>query len=170
MGRRGWVYVLTNPAMPGLVKIGCTGRMPGDRARELSDKTSVPTPFVVAWCCPVSDWQAVERLTHSRLSACRPNRNREFFACSARSARRAVKAAASAYMRPWWLRLGIGPWSSRPAPGGRRRLEHGDPVPVLAVYGLIVVVGLIGWLKPAVPSWVPPDASKAVLFIERHAP
>ena len=32
----GWVYVLTNPAMPGLVKIGLTTRNPSARAAELT--------------------------------------------------------------------------------------------------------------------------------------
>ena len=159
--------MLTNPAMPGLVKIGCTGRRPSDRARELSDKTGVPAPFAVAWCCSVSDWQAVERLTHSRLSACRPNRNREFFACSPRSPRRAVQAAAAAYLRPWWLRLLIGP-RNRPAALVWRRPPSGDPLPVLGLCGLALVVGLVGWLKPVPPAWVPPAAARAVIFVERH--
>ena len=44
----GWVYVLTNPAMPGLVKIGLTSRNPQVRAAELTQATGVPAPFVIA--------------------------------------------------------------------------------------------------------------------------
>lgn len=42
----GWVYVLANLAMPGLVKVGCTGRSPATRACELTASTGVPPPFL----------------------------------------------------------------------------------------------------------------------------
>jgi hypothetical protein len=40
---RGYIYVLTNPNMPGLVKIGYTQRLPRERANELSRATGVPS-------------------------------------------------------------------------------------------------------------------------------
>ena len=45
----GWVYILTNKAMPGLVKIGLTTRDLEEWAAELLGATGVPLPFVVAW-------------------------------------------------------------------------------------------------------------------------
>jgi hypothetical protein len=36
----GWVYVLTNPAIPGRVKIGCTARTPEIRAAGLPKASS----------------------------------------------------------------------------------------------------------------------------------
>ena len=46
----GIVYVVTNPAMPGLVKIGHTGQTIEQRLRDL-DKTGTAIPFecVAAW-------------------------------------------------------------------------------------------------------------------------
>ncbi|MBF6353622.1 GIY-YIG nuclease family protein [Nocardia higoensis] len=52
----GFVYILTNKKMPGLVKIGMTGRLIGDRVRELYN-TSVPVPFEVPPHCWRADYQ-----------------------------------------------------------------------------------------------------------------
>ena len=45
----GWVYVLTNPAMPGVVKIDLTTKTPKAHAVELTAATGVPMPFKVEW-------------------------------------------------------------------------------------------------------------------------
>jgi hypothetical protein len=45
----GFIYVLINVSMDGLVKIGKTQRDPEKRAIELSSATGVPTPFIVAF-------------------------------------------------------------------------------------------------------------------------
>jgi hypothetical protein len=164
--RMGWVYILTNPAMPGLVKIGCTGRTPTERARDLSDKTGVPARFVVAWACPVSDWQAVEGLTHIRLGDCRPNRGREFFACSVDQGRRAITRAARAYMRPAWLRLLIGPRRVVARPPSLYRRPTGDGLLVVTLAATLVAVLLV-WLQPTPPSWLPASVRVTVGMIER---
>jgi hypothetical protein len=41
----GFVYVLANPAFPGLLKIGFTNRSVDDRMKELNSSTSVPAPL-----------------------------------------------------------------------------------------------------------------------------
>ena len=41
----GYVYFMTNPAMPGHVKIGSTRLHPDERARQLSSSTAVARPF-----------------------------------------------------------------------------------------------------------------------------
>lgn len=43
----GWVYVLTNDVLPGLVKIGYTMKDLAIRAVDLSSETGVPIPYVV---------------------------------------------------------------------------------------------------------------------------
>src|SRR3954466_7359261 len=45
----GFVYILINPSLPGLVKIGKTTRSSESRAMELSAPTGLPTPFIVAF-------------------------------------------------------------------------------------------------------------------------
>lgn len=77
----GIVYVLTNPAMPGLVKIGMTTRDNMDaRMRELYG-TGVPVPFECKYACKVksSDCAKIEKALHTAFAPNRININREFF-------------------------------------------------------------------------------------------
>ncbi len=75
----GWVYALTNPAMPGLFKIGMTTSSPEARAREISQGTGVPLPFEVARAFYSEDPREDERALHDYLSPVRVNESREFF-------------------------------------------------------------------------------------------
>jgi hypothetical protein len=73
------VYLLTNEAMPGLLKIGMTGR--GDveaRMKELFT-TGVPVPFDCAYACKVANAAATESALHNAFGTFRVNPNREFF-------------------------------------------------------------------------------------------
>jgi len=73
------VYVLTNPAMPGLVKIGKTTQLEvEDRMKQLYG-TGVPVPFDCAFACQVKDASEVERSLHFSFGNSRINPNREFF-------------------------------------------------------------------------------------------
>lgn len=58
------VYVLTNEAMPGYVKIGKTSSSLEQRIRELSSSTSVPIPFTCFYACTVKDMTFVEHQLH----------------------------------------------------------------------------------------------------------
>ena len=75
----GYVYILINPGMPGLVKIGQTQGDPKDRAKEVSRGTGVPHAFAVVHFEHVPDRVATERRVHRRLAGLRGNRRREFF-------------------------------------------------------------------------------------------
>ncbi|MGA9865426.1 MAG: GIY-YIG nuclease family protein [Acetobacteraceae bacterium] len=147
----GWVYVLTNPAMPGRVKIGCTSRTPEVRAARLSDKTAVPEPFAVAWAAAVTDHRAVESIVHDRLGRCRPNANREFFTCDVATARREIERQAKALLRPWWLSalLSVG---MRPRQRRSRRRHSRDALILTAAAAVVLLVVL--W-KPDLPDWLP---------------
>ena len=74
----GIVYVITNPAMPGFVKIGKTERTIEQRLRDL-DATNIPVPFecIAAW--EFEDAAAVEAALHRAFADRRERRNREFF-------------------------------------------------------------------------------------------
>jgi hypothetical protein len=75
----GFVYILSNPAMPNLLKIGKSDRDPSAfRAAELYT-TGVPQPFKVEYFAYVDKHHELEVIIHSRLSNLRPNSNREFF-------------------------------------------------------------------------------------------
>ena len=75
----GIVYVLTNPAMPGLVKIGKTSRATiKTRLNELYS-TGVPVPFECAFAGRVEDESKVEKAFHMAFGPYRINSKREFF-------------------------------------------------------------------------------------------
>lgn len=73
------IYILTNEAMPGYVKIGKTNNNLEQRIRELSGSTSVPLPFTVFYACTVKDSQFVEHQLHDAFDDSRVNPKREFF-------------------------------------------------------------------------------------------
>ncbi len=78
MTNEGIVYVLTNPAMPGLVKIGKTSRAMDARLNELYS-TGVPLPFECAYAARVPDEGKVEQAFHQAFGPYRVNPKREFF-------------------------------------------------------------------------------------------
>ncbi|WJV68537.1 GIY-YIG nuclease family protein [Pectobacteriaceae bacterium CE70] len=74
----GYVYILVNPSMPGLIKVGRTLRDSRMRARELSS-TGVPTPFQVAFEIFAEQHETLEARVHLELTDFRVNTAREFF-------------------------------------------------------------------------------------------
>jgi hypothetical protein len=68
---RGYLYAVTNPHMPGLIKIGCTDRSPELRALELSQPTGVPGHYRVERCWLVDDAATLERRVHAAFAAYR---------------------------------------------------------------------------------------------------
>ncbi|MFW0776378.1 MAG: GIY-YIG nuclease family protein [Rickettsiales bacterium] len=76
----GNIYVLSNPAMPGMVKVGFTEK--GEvqrRANELSSSSSVPLPFSIEHEVLVEDPRKFEALIHKKLKRFRVSPDREFF-------------------------------------------------------------------------------------------
>lgn len=79
---KGWVYVLSNPSMPGMYKIGLTRIHPNQRAGQLSKSSGSPTDFVVEAKFISADPERDEKIIHESLSRFRVSQTREFFACS----------------------------------------------------------------------------------------
>lgn len=77
ISKQGVVYILSNPAMPGLVKVGKTINL-HDRMKSLFS-TGVPLPFRCVYAKRVQDCSEVERKLHKGLNSHRENANREFF-------------------------------------------------------------------------------------------
>ena len=75
------VYVLTNPAMPDIVKIGMTDREDVQRRMAELYSTGVPFPFdcVIARQIEVTEAAKVESALHTAFGPHRINPSREFF-------------------------------------------------------------------------------------------
>ncbi|MCR6657736.1 MAG: GIY-YIG nuclease family protein [Opitutus sp.] len=76
----GIIYLLTNEAMPGLVKIGVTfAESVESRLTQLSASTSVPLPFECYFAAELEDAERVEKVLHQLFAEQRVNPRREFF-------------------------------------------------------------------------------------------
>ena len=71
------VYVLINPSIPDIVKIGMTSDLT-TRMRALYN-SSVPVPFECYFACTVKDMSFVEKQIHDGFDDFRVNPRREFF-------------------------------------------------------------------------------------------
>lgn len=72
------VYILTNEAMPGLVKVGRTEDL-STRISSLNSSTGVPLPFECYFAAEVDDCVKLEKILHQLFSENRINPKREFF-------------------------------------------------------------------------------------------
>jgi hypothetical protein len=76
---KGWVYIITNKAMPGIVKIGYSTKDPKLRAMEL-EGTGTPHPYEVKFEVLVYNPSEVERRAHRILKSFREGK--EWYRCS----------------------------------------------------------------------------------------
>ena len=82
-----WVYILSNPTQPGLLKIGYTKKLPEERAKQISSATGVALPYKVEWAYQCFNGEIVEREIHHKLKAQRVNNYKEFFQVSLEEAK-----------------------------------------------------------------------------------
>ena len=78
---KGYVYILTNKCLKGMVKIGMTSRPVDTRSKELFN-TSLPMPFDEFASLKTSKFVEVEDLVHrilTKLTRKRVNESREFY-------------------------------------------------------------------------------------------
>ena len=87
----GWVYIIVNKSMPGLVKVGYTDRSPAKRASELGG-TGMPTPYVVAFSVRSHEARKIEQQVHRKLA--KVNVGKEWFRCTVATARSAIENVA----------------------------------------------------------------------------
>lgn len=85
---KGWVYVITNPAMPGIVKVGFSLKDPEIRARELNH-TGCPHEYEVSYAVLVDEPRNLEKSVHSYL--CEKIAGKEWFSCNRQEAIAAIK-------------------------------------------------------------------------------
>ncbi len=83
MSNQETVYILSNPRMPGLVKIGRTTVIGlKQRIQMLSSSSSIPMPFVLEFAGTIKHDIPAERLLHQAFKDKRINKKREFFEIS----------------------------------------------------------------------------------------
>ena len=87
----GFIYIMSNPAFDGLLKIGKSKKDPTtDRVNELN-QTGVPEPFEVEYYAFVENEDLLELKLHKFFRTKRPNKNREFFNVDCLTANNAVR-------------------------------------------------------------------------------
>jgi hypothetical protein len=102
---RGYLYILSNPHMPGLIKIGCTERSPELRALELSQPTGVPGQYRVERAWAMDDAAEAEHRVHVALAVYRVQGSEHFRLLVADAiARIESLLPASAITQPAWYR------------------------------------------------------------------
>ena len=94
-----WVYVLTNPTMPGLCKIGFTKNKPSERVKQINAATGVALDFVVEWAYPCFNAHDVEKQVHHYLeeNGFRVNKHKEFFNVTVDQAKAVVERIGEPY-------------------------------------------------------------------------
>lgn len=85
----GIVYLLSNPCMPGLVKIGMTKQEDLEKRMKELYTTGVPVAFKCEFACRVNnkDCAKIEKALHTAFEPQRINKNREFFKINVEQAR-----------------------------------------------------------------------------------
>ena len=88
----GFVYCLTIPRMPGIVKIGYTTKTIEQRLKDL-DNTSVVEPLQLYYAGKVRNPLSVEKKIHEIYREYRIRPNREFFEVDADQVKRVIQLA-----------------------------------------------------------------------------
>ena len=93
-----WVYVLSNPTTPNLLKIGYTKNTPDERAKQISAATGVALPYKVEFAFKCFNGEQLEGEVHRFLSEFRVNNQREFFEVSLEEATKAIEELGVRYL------------------------------------------------------------------------
>jgi hypothetical protein len=88
---RGIIYLLSNPAMPGIIKIGRTTNEDVKVRMQQLYQTGVPLPFECLYAATVNNIDDVEKALHIAFNPSRLNPKREFFEIDAMQAIAIIK-------------------------------------------------------------------------------
>ena len=98
----GFLYVAVNPALPGMVKIGKSTRVPNLRAKELST-TGLPDRFECVYFALMNNHSEAEQYVHKKLAEFRVSESREFFRVPILEARGMIKRRCPLYSHDWFV-------------------------------------------------------------------
>ena len=93
-----WVYILSNPSLPNMLKIGYTKNEPEIRAKQISSATGVALPYKVEWAFQCFNSEQLEQEVHAELASYRVNRQREFFDIPLAEAQEAIEEIGKNYI------------------------------------------------------------------------
>ena len=93
-----WVYVLSNPTLPNMLKIGYTRNHPEERAQQISSSTGVALPYKVEFAFHCFNGFDLEQQVHRKLKSYRVNNNREFFQISLEEAKKTIEKFGERYL------------------------------------------------------------------------
>ena len=94
------VYVLSNPAMPNIVKIGKTTQSDVEHRMSQLYSTGVPLPFKCEYAVEVADCSKAEQALHIAFDPYRTNPKREFFDIAPEQAIAILKLLGTKDMTP----------------------------------------------------------------------
>jgi len=94
------VYVLSNPAMPDIVKIGKTTQSDVEHRMSQLYSTGVPLPFKCEYAVEVADCTKAEQALHIAFDPYRTNPRREFFDIAPEQAIAILKLLGTKDMTP----------------------------------------------------------------------
>lgn len=89
---KGWIYIVSNRAMPGILKIGYSTKDPKLRAEELNH-TGSPHPYIVEYEMLIEEPYQIEQKIHRILSD--NKEGKEWFRCSVNETILAIKEIAA---------------------------------------------------------------------------
>ncbi|WP_135796430.1 GIY-YIG nuclease family protein [Hydrogenovibrio crunogenus] len=136
------VYVLTNPAMPNMVKIGKTTQTDVEQRMSQLYSTGVPLPFECVYAVEVEDCSVVEQALHIAFHPNRVNPKREFFDIEPEQAIAVLKLLRLKEVTPQvnqQLNVGVSESEKNSAKKAKRRpnmnyVEMGIPIGSTLVY------------------------------------
>lgn len=101
MKMAGYLYVMSNSTMPGLLRIGATTGLPDHHAEELLNR-SVPAPFVIEFAIWHENVHEITEDVHLYLGHCRVVTSRCFFQVSLREAIHAIVCCHQVFFHCNW--------------------------------------------------------------------